>query len=87
MNANTTQRNPERGIIRHREQSTFILSDRGFRSRTAANYKTWAARTMKKTMTLEVIDLGPFEPEDVEVRPAIVSCSMRISDPTGARHV
>jgi len=40
--------------------------------------------TPKQPVTLEVVDLGPFEPEEVEVKRVIVSPWIQISSPAGA---
>ena len=50
-----------------------------FQSKTgAAEHKAWVAGAAKQPMKLEVVDLGPFQPEEVEI--AVEHCGLCHSD-------
>ena len=50
-----------------------------FQSKTgAAEHKAWVAGAPKQPMKLEVVDLGPFQPEEVEI--AVEHCGLCHSD-------
>src|SRR5258708_6231923 len=47
-------------------------------SRPATSHKAWVAKSAKQPMGLEIVDLGPFQAEDVEI--AVEHCGLCHSD-------
>ncbi len=47
-------------------------------SRPATSHKAWVAKSAKQSMVLEIVDLGPFQAEDVEI--AVEHCGLCHSD-------
>ncbi len=60
-------------VSRAKQSSSPLQSKTG-----AAEHKAWAARSAKQPIKLEVVDLGPFQPEDVEI--AVEHCGLCHSD-------
>jgi uncharacterized zinc-type alcohol dehydrogenase-like protein len=53
-------------------------SHANFRTGSVTNYQAWVAKSAKQPMSLEVVDLGPLQPEDVEI--AVEHCGLCHSD-------
>lgn len=59
-------------------RNDLIGTSRASATSVVTTHKAWVARNAKQPMTLEVVDLGPFGAEDVEV--AVENCGLCHSD-------